>query len=99
MWTSSGGSSVGEPYLRGSRPESCRLGDLPCRRSQSRRPPTLRTPPTIPTRGWLGEWFYIRILVEVTFPSFTGRRPEKQESWMWGTSSRQNKLEVIEMEL
>ena len=32
-WTSSDGSSVGEPCPRGSHLESHRLGDLPCRRS------------------------------------------------------------------
>ena len=32
-------------------------------------------------RGWHGEWFYIRNPVEVPFPPFTGRRPERQESW------------------
>ena len=39
-------------------------------------------------RGWHGEWFYIRNLVEAPFPSFTRRRPKRQESWSWGPSSR-----------
>ena len=43
--------------------------------------------------------FYIRNLVEAPFPSFTGRRPERWESWSWGPSSQQNKLEIIGMEL
>ena len=50
-------------------------------------------------RGWHGEWFYIRYPTEAPFPPFTGRRPERQESWSWGPSSRQNKLVVIEAEL
>ena len=50
-------------------------------------------------RGWHGELFYIRNLVEAPFPSFTGRRPERLESWSWGPSSRQNKLEIIGAEL
>ena len=33
------------------------------------------------------------------FPTFTGRRPERRESWSWGPVGRQNKLEVIEAEL
>ena len=39
-------------------------------------------------RGWHGEWFYIRNLAEVPFPSFTRRRLERQESWSWGPSSQ-----------
>ena len=35
-------------------------------------------------RGWHGKWFYIRNPVEAPFPSFTGRRPERRESWLWG---------------
>ena len=31
-------------------------------------------------RGWHGEWFYIRNPVEASFPPFTARRLEKQES-------------------
>ena len=50
-WTSSGGSLVGEPCPKGSHPEPRRLGDSPCRRSQSHRPPTLRTPPMTPIGG------------------------------------------------
>ena len=50
-------------------------------------------------RGWHGEWFYIRNPVEAPFPPFTRRRPERWESWSWGSSSLQNKLEVIEVEL
>ena len=47
-------------------------------------------------RGWHGEWFYIGNPTEVPFPPFTGRR---LESWSWGPSSRQNKLEIIGAEL
>ena len=50
-------------------------------------------------RGWHGEWFYIRNPTEAPFPPFIERRPERQESWSWGPSSWQNKLEVIEAEL
>ena len=39
-------------------------------------------------RGWHREWFYIRNPAEVPFPPFTDRRPERQESWSWGPSSR-----------
>ena len=39
-------------------------------------------------RGWHGEWFYIRNLVEASFPSFIGVRPERQDSWSWGPSNR-----------
>ena len=31
-------------------------------------------------RGWHGEWFYIRNPMEVPFPPFTERRPERRES-------------------
>ena len=37
--------------------------------------------------------------MEALFPLFTRRRLERRESWSWGPSSRQNKLEVIEVEL
>ena len=50
-------------------------------------------------RGWHGEWFYIRNLVEVPFPMFTEKRPERRESWSWGPTRQQNKLEIIETEL
>ena len=50
-------------------------------------------------RGWHGEWFYIRNPVEAPFLLFTRRRLERRESWSWGPAGRQNKLEVIEMEL
>jgi hypothetical protein len=51
-------------------------------------------------QGWHGEWFYIRNLVEASFLSFTGRRPEGQDSWSWGPSSREKKkAEIIEAEL
>ena len=49
--------------------------------------------------GWHGEWFYIRNPTKAPFPMFTGKRPERRESWSWGPAGRQNKLEVIEMEL
>ena len=45
------------------------------------------------------EWFYTRNPAEAPFPPFTERRPERWESWSWGPSSRQNKLEVIKAEL
>ena len=38
--------------------------------------------------GWHGEWFYIRNPAEVLFPPFIERRPERQESWSWGPTSR-----------
>ena len=50
-------------------------------------------------RGWHGEWFYIRNPVGAPFPTFTGRKLERRESWSSGPSGRQNKLEVIEIEL
>ena len=38
--------------------------------------------------------------MEALFPSFTRRRPERQESWSWGPASRQKKkVEIIEVEL
>jgi len=49
-------------------------------------------------RWWHGEWFYIRN-PEEPFPPFTDRRPERRESWSWGPSSWQNKLEIIGEEL
>ena len=30
---------------------------------------------------------------------FTGKRPERRESWSWGPTHWQNKLEIIETEL
>ena len=51
-------------------------------------------------RGWHGDWFYIRNLVEASFPSFIGVRPERRDSWSWGPSSQEKKkLEIIEAEL
>ena len=51
-------------------------------------------------RGWHGEWFYIRNPAEVSFPAFTGGRPEKQDSWSWGCARRdKKKVEIIEEEL
>ena len=51
-------------------------------------------------RGWHGEWFYIRNLAEVPFPSFTIGRPEKQKSWSWGCArTKRHKVEAIEEEL
>ena len=37
--------------------------------------------------------------MEAPFSSFTGRRAKRWDSWSWGPSSRQNKLEVIGAEL
>ena len=37
--------------------------------------------------------------MEAPFPTFTGERPERRESWSWGPARRQNKLEIIETEL
>ena len=37
--------------------------------------------------------------MEVPFPTFTGGRPEKRESWTWGPSHQQKKLGIIELEL
>ena len=50
-------------------------------------------------RGWHSEWFYIRNSVEALFPMLTERRLEMRESWSCCPTGRQNKLEVIEMEL
>ena len=51
-------------------------------------------------RGWHGEWFYIRNPAAAPFPVFTGRRPEKKESWSWGCAKKENhKVGVIEAEL
>ena len=51
-------------------------------------------------RGWHREWSYSRNPTEAPFPPFTGRRPERQESWSWGPASRQKKkVEIIEVEL
>ena len=51
-------------------------------------------------RGWHGEWFYIRNPAEVPFPPFTGRRPERLDSWSWDLASLQkHKVEIIEAEL
>ena len=38
-------------------------------------------------RGWHGEWFYIKNPTEAPVLPFTGRRPERWESWSWGPSS------------
>jgi len=37
--------------------------------------------------------------VEAPFLTFTGERPKRRESWSWGPAHRENKLEIIEMEL
>ena len=37
--------------------------------------------------------------MEVPFLLFTYRRPERWDSWSWGPTSRQNKVEIIEAEL
>ena len=38
--------------------------------------------------------------MEALFPTFTGRRPERRESWSWGPSRREKKkVEIIEAEL
>ena len=50
-------------------------------------------------QGWHGEWFYIRNPAEASFPPFTGWRSKRQDNWLWGTASQQNKLEVIEAKL
>ena len=50
-------------------------------------------------RGWHGEWFYIWNPAEAPILTFTRKRPERRESWSWGPAGRQNKLEVIEIEL
>ena len=42
--------------------------------------------PSDSNRGWHGEWFYIKNPVEAPFPTFTGERLEKRESWTWGPS-------------
>ena len=51
-------------------------------------------------RGWHGEWFYIRNLVQAPFLAFTGGRPVKQKSWSWGCAhAEKHKVEAIEEEL
>ena len=50
-------------------------------------------------QGWHGEWFYIRNPMEALFSAFTGGRPERRESWSWGPSRREKKVEIIEAEL
>ena len=51
-------------------------------------------------RGWHGEWFYIRNPAKAPFPAFTGGRPVKQKSWLWGCArTERHKVEVIEEEL
>ena len=48
-------------------------------------------------QGWHGEWFYIRNPTEAPFPAFTGKRPEKQDSWSWGCARKEKKkVEIIE---
>ena len=37
--------------------------------------------------------------MEAPFSTFTGGRPEKRESWMWGPSCQQKKLAIIKPEL
>ena len=37
--------------------------------------------------------------MEAPFPPFTGKRPDKLDSWSWGPASRQKKVEIIEAEL
>ena len=44
-------------------------------------------------------WFYIRNPVEAPFSAFTGGRPEKQDSWSWGCSRREKKVEIIKAKL
>ena len=51
-------------------------------------------------QGWHGEWFYIRNPAMAPFPVFTGRRPEKKESWSWGCAKKEkHKVGVNEAEL
>jgi len=50
-------------------------------------------------QGWHGEWFYISNPTEASFLPFIGRRSERRESWSWGPSSWQNKVEIIGEEL
>ena len=38
--------------------------------------------------------------MEAPFPTFTGGRPEKQDSWSWGCAHKEKKkVEIIEEEL
>ena len=50
-------------------------------------------------RGWHREWFYIRNPVDAPFLAFTGGRLERRDSWSWGPSRREKKVEIIEEEL
>ena len=55
--------------------------------------------PSDSNQGWHGEWFYIKNSAEVPFLLFTEIRLKRRESWSWGPTGRQNKLEVTEMDL
>ena len=37
--------------------------------------------------------------MEAPFPAFIGGRLERRDSWLWGPSSRQDKLEMIRAKL
>ncbi|RLN41540.1 retrotransposon protein, putative, unclassified [Panicum miliaceum] len=41
--------------------------------------------PSDSNHGWHDEWFYLKNPAEKPFPTYTGGRPERQESWTWGT--------------
>lgn len=56
--------------------------------------------PTDSNRGWHGNWFYIRNPVNDLFPTFTGVRPSREESWSWGpVKDRRNRMGVLESTL
>jgi len=94
-WISSGSSSLGEPCQRGTHPESRRSGASRCR---VRRAPTPHTPPVTPTGGGIGSGS----TSGTRWRCHSRRspvRPKRQDSWSWGPSSREKKLEIIEAEL
>ena len=72
----------------GDPPDATTVGGFALQKKPSARGSYPAYIPYDSNRGWHGEWFYIRNLAEVPFPSFTKRRLERRESWSWGPSSR-----------
>ena len=65
---------------------SAPVGDFGLQRKPGKSASYLPYTPVDSHRGWHEEWFYIRNPAkrEEAFPTFTGKRPEKKESWGWG---------------
>ncbi|RLM64323.1 orf3 [Panicum miliaceum] len=56
--------------------------------------------PANSNRGWHEEWFYIRNPVGNPFPSFTGARPMRKDSWTWGRpAAEKERVEILEKTL